>query len=186
MPKAVRYLGWAATIAAIVVYIVMLAVTQPHLAALAGGEPIFDMRPFGYDFGIAQEILQRLGSNGALYYETVQHRLDFAFPILLVLALIFWLIAAARRWQGYGLPLSSVGLGFILLIAIIACAADLGENAAVSAMLAVGPDSLTQGMVNTASTFTMAKFFFSTVAYVELVILVAGPWVVGLLHRMRR
>jgi hypothetical protein len=40
--------------------------------------------------------------------------------------------------------------------------------------------------VNTASTFTMAKFFFSTVAYVELVILVAGPWVVGLLHRMRR
>jgi uncharacterized membrane protein YhaH (DUF805 family) len=186
MPKGVRYLGWAATLVAIVVYVLMFTVTLPHLASLAGGEPMFDMRPFGYDFGIAQEILQRLGSNGALYYETVEHRLDFAFPILLVLSLIFWLIAAARRWQGHGLPLSSVGLGVILLIAIIACAADLGENAAVSAMLAVGPDSLTPGMVNTASTFTMAKFFFSTVAYIELIILAAGPLAVGLVHKIRR
>jgi hypothetical protein len=186
MPATVKYLGWAATGLAIVLYAVMVGITLPHLARLAGGAAMFDLRPFGYDFGTAQAILAKLGSGGIAYYENVQHRLDFAFPILFALSLIFWMIVAARRWQGYGLPLSSAALGVILTIAIIGNAADLGENAAVSAMLAVGPRNLTPGLVDTASTFTMAKTFFAALSLLALAGLALGPWVKLLIRRGRR
>lgn len=183
MPTGVRYLGWGLTLLSVAVYLAMVLVTLPHLAQLAGGMPMFDMRPLGYDFGTAQDILTRLGTSGAQYYEDFQHRLDFAFPIMAALTLIFWMIAAARRWQGHGLPLSSPVLAAMLALAILANAADLGENAAISAMLAVGPKALTFGLVQTASTFTLAKTFFSTLAYLSLIGLAVGPWVARLLGR---
>lgn len=185
MPNGVKYLGWAATAAALILYIVVLGVTMPHLSGLADGRAMFDMRPFGYDFATAQDLLTRLGKPGADYYENIQHRVEFAFPILFAIALIFWLIVAARRWQGHGLPLSSAGLAVMLLVAIIPNAADLGENAAVSALLAVGAKDITPQMVDVASTFTMAKYFFTAVALLILFILAVGPWVASLVYRKR-
>lgn len=183
MPAGVRYIGWAATVLAIIVYLAMVTVSLPHLSGLAGGEAMFDLRPLGYDFATAQNILTRLGPAGAQYYEGVQHKLDFAFPILLAITLIYWMIAAARRWQGHGLPLSSAVLAAMLAVTILANAADLGENAAVSAMLAAGPKALTLTMVQTASTFGLAKTFFSTIAYLSLIVLALGPWVARLFGR---
>ena len=183
--KGLRYVAWAITGAAVLVYLAMVFVTLPHLAAITRGELVFDLRPLGYDFGIAQDILSRLGTDGAAYYENVQHRLDSAFPLLACLALLYWVIVAGRRWQGSRLPLPGPVLAAILATVVIANAADLGENAGVSAMLAVGPKGLTPGLVEAASFFTKAKTFFSTIAYVSLIVLALGPWVVQLLKRMR-
>ena len=157
MPAGIKYLGWAITAAAVVVYVIMVTVTLPHLASLAGGVAMFDLRPLGYDFAVAQDVLARLGADGAAYYDNVQHRLDSTFALLFCLTLIFWMIAAARRWQGHGLPLGSAVLAAILATAVIASAADLGENAAVSAMLAAGSQALTPKMAETADLFTLAK-----------------------------
>ena len=180
MPPEIKYVGWAITAAAAVVYIVMVTVTLPHLAALAGGRAAFDLRPFGYDFATAQDLLARLGTDGAAYYENLQHRLDSMFPLLFCLTLIFWMIAAAQRWQGHGLPLGSAVLAAILATAVFANAADLGENVAVSTMLAAGSKALTPRMAETAELFTLAKTFFSTIAMLALVVLVVGPWVAPL------
>jgi hypothetical protein len=185
MQSGIKYVAWSLTAAAVAIYLVMAGVTLPHLASLVGGEPMFDLRLLGYDFGTTQEILTRLGVDGAAYYENVQHRLDSAFPVLACLSLLYWLIASGRRWQGYGLPLGSAVLAAILATAVIGNAADLAENAAVSAMLAAGPKVVTPAMVHTASTFTLAKGFFSTIAYAALIVLVVGPSVAGVLKRKR-
>jgi hypothetical protein len=185
MPNAFRYLAWTITAASAALYLVMVAVTLPHLGALVAGAPVFDLRLLGYGFADAQDLVARLGVDGAAYYENVQHRLDSIFPVLLALSLVYWLIAAARRWQGHGLPLSGAVLAAMLAVVAIANAADLGENAAVSVMLAAGPKALTPGMVHIASSFTLAKSFFSSVAYVSLLILALGPSVAALFRRKK-
>ncbi|HTJ58773.1 MAG TPA: hypothetical protein VL418_14570 [Devosiaceae bacterium] len=184
MPSGLRYVGWVVTAAAIALFSVMLFVTWPHLAQLAGGGAIFDLRPLGYDFRTAQDLLARLGPDGAAYYEDVQHRIDSIFAILFCLALLYWLIEAARRWQGYELPLSHTALAAILATAVIANAADLGENAAVSVMLTAGAKWLTPAMVDTASLFTLLRTFFLALSLLCLLVLALGPWVARLMpHR---
>ncbi len=95
------------------------------------------------------------------------------------------MIVAGRRWQGSGLPLPSPVLAAIMATAVIANAADLGENAGVSAMLAVGAKGLTPALVDASSFFTKAKTFFSAIAYLSLVVLALGPWVAQLVKRFR-
>ena len=185
LPNGLKYVGWLVTVAAVAAYLVMLLVTLPHLAQLTRGLAVFDLRPLGYDFLTAQDLLGRLGPDGAIYYENVQHRLGSIFAVLFCLALLYWLIMAARHWQGHGLPLGSPVLGAILAVAVIASAADLGENAAVSAMLAVGPKGLTPGMVDNASLFTLANTFFTVVSVLALVVLVLGPWAADVLKRSK-
>ncbi len=69
--RGVRYVAWVITAAAVIVYLAMVFVTLPHLAALTRGLPVFDLRLLGYDFGTAQELIARLGADGAAYYENV-------------------------------------------------------------------------------------------------------------------
>jgi len=186
LPNGLKYVGWSVTVAAVAVYLIMLFVTLPHLAQLTRGEPVFDLRPLGYDFPTAEELVTRLGPDGGAYYENVQHRFGSIFPVLFCLALLYWLIMAARRWQGHGLPLGSPVLGAILATAVIASAAQLGENAAVSRMLLAGVKGLTPGMVDNANLFTLAKTFFTTISLLALVTLALGPWVAELSRRRKR
>lgn len=186
LPNGLKYVGWFVTAAAGAIYLIMLFVTLPHLAQLTRGEPVFDLRPLGYDFSTAQELVTRLGPDGGAYYENVQHRFGSIFPVLFCLALLYWLIMAARRWQGNGLPLGSPVLGAILATAVIASAAQLGENAAVSRMLAAGVKGLTPGMVDNANLFTLGKTFFTTVSLLALIVLALGPWIGGLSRRPKR
>src|SRR4051795_2528469 len=87
MQGGIKYLGWALTAASLAIYLVMNAVTLPHLADLAGGAKMFDLRPLGYDFATAQNLLTRLAADGAAYYENVQHRLESAFAVVFCLSL---------------------------------------------------------------------------------------------------
>lgn len=185
MQSGIKYVAWSLTAAAVAIYVVMSGVTLPHLASLAGGQAVFDLRLLGYDFATAQDLLTRLGVDGAAYYENVQHRLDSAFPVLACLSLLYWMIAAGRRWQGHGLPLGSAVLAAILATAVIGNAATLAENAAVSVMLSAGAKAVTPAMVRTASTFTLAKGFFLTIAYAALIVLAVGPSVAGVLNRKK-
>lgn len=182
MPGWLRIAGWAVTIAAIVVYLIMVTVTLPHLMALAG-QPVFDLMPGGYDLATAQAIIAALGEEGRSYYAGVQHALDTAFPPLMGLTLAYWLWRAGRRWRAKGLPMRPIVMGLLVGFAFLATAFDLAENTTVSQMLAAGPEGLTEPLVNAASTFTLGKAAASTVGYTALLVLALGPWVAGLLRR---
>jgi len=180
-----RTLGWLVTVAALAIYAVMMTVTLPHLTALAGGLPMFDMRPGGYDFETAKEILTGLGIEGRNYYIGVQHILDALFPPLIALAVAYWLWRAAPRWRRAGLPMSTMALGLLMGFAFLSSALDLTENLMVENLLHVGPDNVTPSMVNVASQFTLAKSVTATIAYSALLVVGLGPFVARLLGRGR-
>lgn len=170
-----RYAGWGVTVAAVSVYVFMVTVTLPHLMALAGGAPIFDMG-LGYDLETATAILTSVGDEGRAYYSRVQHLFDSFYPPLFGLALAYWFWRAAPRWRNAGLPLPRLVLGALIGIAFLAAAFDLTENALVERMLIVGPDGLTAQLVGTASAFTVAKSVAVSIALIALLILGTGPF----------
>ena len=176
MPTWLKLAGWAVTAAALAVYAVMVMVTLPHLAQLAGGMPMFDMRPGGYDFETARTILAALGDEGRGYYALVQHGLDALYPPLIGLTLCYWFLRAAPRWRRAGLPLSPIALGMLIGIGFMASAFDMTENAAVSTMLAAGPDRVTPDMVSGADIFTRAKSITATFAYSALLVMALLPF----------
>jgi len=153
----------AATVA---VYLVMVSWSLPYIAAQAGGQMPFDMRPGGYGFEEARAFLAALSPQGNAFYRDVQHRLDLFFPGLIAATLYFAIAALlpARlgRWRYVAaLP--------VVLTAIF----DWAENAGVSAMLAAGAEGVTREMVASASRWSVLKAIVSTVAYSALLILLA-------------
>lgn len=185
MPTAWRILGWVATAGALAIYVYMLTVTLPQLAALAGGVMVFDMRPGGYDHATAVTILDALGAEGARYYAEVQHRWDTAFPVLLGVTVIFWTLVAAQRWRRRGLPLAQWIPWVLVVVAVAATVADLGENMAVAAMLATSPEAVTTAQSGLASTLTVTKSVLVTIALSALIVLAVGPWIAAAARRMR-
>ena len=174
--RAVRYGGWAVTLAAAAVYLYMLMASLPHLAALAGGAPMFDLRS-GYDLDTARALLTSLGSDGRAYYATVQHALDSFYPPLLTLAVIYWTWRFSIRWRNRGWPLPQALVLVLFGIAMLAGGMDLTENAMVGTMLDAGPDGLTAEMVARASGFTLAKVVAVTVSQTALLVLIAGSFI---------
>jgi hypothetical protein len=177
-----RIAGWAVTLAAVAVYVYMLTTTLPHLAELAGGMAMFDMRS-GYDLDTARAILAALGDDGRRYYDAVQHRLDSFYPPLVALTVVYWLWRLAPRWRRTGWPLPNAVLLSAMAIAALAAVCDLTENALVGGMLATGPDGLDAATVALASGFTLAKTVAVSVSQTALLVLIVAPFVPRLLAR---
>ncbi|MBF9234042.1 hypothetical protein [Microvirga alba] len=164
--RAGKGIAWGIVLAALVVYAVMLTVTLPHLASLAGGVPVFDLRPTGYTLAEAKTVLMALGDEGRRYYLDVQQPLDTAFPILNAAAAAVGLTAAfsGGRWRLFQL---GKGAHALLLAAICLPVAvfDLLENAMVRRLLTMDPRTISAEAVAMASGFTLAKSVAVTVAY---------------------
>ena len=77
----------AAGTAAALVYALMVGGTLPALEHMAG-QPVFDLRPRGYDQATAQSILQNLGAQGRRFYLMRQIPLDLVYPGLMALTLL--------------------------------------------------------------------------------------------------
>lgn len=148
------------------VYFWMLAVTLPHLTSLTGGLPVFDLRPTGYSFQEAQEVLLALGETGRRYYLNVQQPLDMVFPILNAAAAAIVLTAAFHggNWRYFQLGRVQHAL---LLIAICLPVAlfDLLENLMVRKLLLTDPSAVSAEAVAVASRFTLIKSAAVTFAY---------------------
>ncbi len=158
---------WLVLAAMLAIYLVMLLWSLPHLAALAGGAAMFDLRPTGYDLASATALIAALGAEGQGFYLTVQQGLDTAFPMLkaVVLILAFFRLYPARLAAPLG------------LIALVVSLCDELENAAIAAMLRAGAEGLTDEMVATASHWTQLKSAGDTLLMVLLLIGLAwGLW----------
>lgn len=142
------------------VYATMLLWSLPHLTRLAGGLPMFDMRPSGYSLAEAQAVLFALGQEGRAFYAGVQHKLDTIFPALeaLALSLAFWRLFPR---------LIAV---FLSGIALAGAAFDWLENAAVAGLLRVNVATVSADQVAVASQWTMLKSGAVTVSMTTLLI----------------
>lgn len=174
-----RWLFWGLAATTLALYAVMLTWSLPTISAAAGGLTPFDMRPGGYSLAEARAFLAALSADGLRFYETVQHRIDIAYPGLLALTLFLAIAAAAPqrlgRWR-LALALPAIGVA----------AFDWLENGAVSAMLRAGAEGLTPALVESASLWTLLKSAATTVTMTILVALLLVKAVVAVRRRLGR
>lgn len=155
-------------VATLGLYGVMLFWSIPELTRDASGLAIFDMRPGGYDFDEARVFLRALSPTGAAFYETVQHRLDAAYPILLAITLGWSILRLTPAvWGNLRYPLAATAVPGMIF--------DYLENTDVAAMLTAGADGITPEMVATASFHSQAKAW-STSAAMILLLFLAALW----------
>jgi len=161
-----KLLAWGAVLAAAAVYTCMLTVTLPHLSNLAGGVPVFDLRPGGYSFAEAKEILLALGDAGRRYYLEVQQPLDTLFPILNAATVAIVLMAAFPQGNWRYFQLGRVQHALLLIAICLPVALfDLLENLTVRELLLTDPAALSAETVATASRFSVIKSVAVTFAY---------------------
>lgn len=154
-------LFWPIVAATGVLYLIMAIWSLPRLSEVAGGRKAFDLRPFGYTVGEAQELVQALGAPGREFYIGTQHLLDSAFPALLAatFVLAFYRLLS-HRWA------------FLLSIVAVAGALfDYAENFLVRTILNLGPDKFEAALVVWASLFTQVKFLAIAAAFIALLLL---------------
>ena len=151
---------WVVVAVTVANYLVMIFWSLPLVSEMAGGSVPFDMRPSGYSYEEALAFLEAINDSGRNFYLGTQHVLDFFYPSLLAVTLAIPLIHLMPRYFGW--PLAAIAIG--------AAASDHFENSAVAVMLKLGPASITESMVSTASTWTMAKSVSTTIASAALLI----------------
>ncbi len=151
---------WVFLAGMLAVWFLMNLGTAPRIQDMAGGLRLLDMRFTGYSYEDANDFLVALGADGTALYLDVQLWLDTLFPPLLggVLFMSF-------RWLFPGK--TGVIIGTLSLTSIIV---DYLENAAIAAMLRVGPDATTAEMAATASQWTTLKWSLSLVGLVTLAV----------------
>lgn len=148
------------------VYVAMLTLTLPTLESLAGGLKPFDMRPGGYDFMSAQQLLEALGEGGRAFYLYRQIPLDLIYPGLFALAYyLAWRWLAQRAWPSWG------SLGAFAWLPVCAGLADYTENGFIAGMIFAYP-SVTEGLVTAASTATVVKTVLTTMTMIALIFMV--------------
>lgn len=149
------------------IYLVMVLVTLPRLAALAGGLHPFDLMPRGYDYSHAQDFLAAIGAGGRRYYLSRQIPLDLIYPAMFMITysgIWLWLYEKSGLTSGFtrvfaGLP-------------VIAALADYLENTLIVAMLVKFP-ALSAALVDYASLATVTKSVATAGYFIALACLLA-------------
>ncbi|MCF6344227.1 MAG: hypothetical protein L3J15_06080 [Devosiaceae bacterium] len=162
--KKIYWLIFSATIG---IYAIMLFWSLPKIMAASGGLLPFDLRPKGYSFADAQQMLNALSVEGTEFYMNIQAgMLDMIFPALLflTLALAYWLLMPEKwgKWRFLA-----------TLVALPGSVFDYLENFSIIKMLELGADNITVQNVICASTNSSYKSIFVTISLVLLLALIA-------------
>jgi|GEM_PF-82929 len=163
---------WLLVAATACVYGAMIFWVGPKLAGMSDGSAPFDLRVFGYSYGVAQAYLASLTPEGAAFYAGPAMWLDTFFPGMFALVLViggWWLLSdRALVWR---IGMALISLSYALF--------DYLENAGVARMLDQGAQAVTPELVAQTSQFTTLKFYFVEAAIGIIIVL----WV---LRRYRR
>ena len=153
-------LYWLLVLVTLVVYFVMVLWSLPLISKAAGGQLAFDLRPFGYTVDEARAFLFALSDEGAVFYSTVQHKLDTVYPALVCAVLVIPLWHLSENWSKFWRVL-------LVLIPVTGSTADYLENNAVATMLAAG--EVSDDLITTASGWTILKSSATTIAAIALI-----------------
>lgn len=144
------------------VYLLMLLVTIPRVQSYAPDATLFDLSPTGYTHSQALTLLEALGQAGRDAYLFPQLTLDFVYPGLFAICFSLMLVwVYSKRVQ----PQSN--LWYLAMLPALGGLFDYAENILIIRMLSSFPD-VTDGVVFTASAFTVLKSAFSTVSFLFL------------------
>lgn len=137
-----RLFLWGVPLVTLAVYLHLVLVLAPQLAAQSQGGTPFDLRLLGYTLAEAKAYVGQLTPEGlALYLGPIRAN-DTFFPIWMMVTLM---LPQRGRGQFWFLPALVYGL------------ADLGENLAVARLLKAGAEMQAQDVL-WASTLTQVKF----------------------------
>jgi hypothetical protein len=165
-----RLAFWFLLGATLVVYAMLIFIFGPRLDAAAGGLPVFDLRVGGYTLEEAKAYLAALTPEGREIYLGPVRWIDTLFPGLLAATLYCALVVLLR-------PRLGGAARIVALVPIIPAAFDWLENAAVAAMLRAGADGVTAQMVETASRWTVLKWWTDIpVLLATLVLALLAAW----------
>ena len=142
------------------IYALMVTTTLAYLETLSGLVP-FDMRPTGYSFDDAEQLLAALGRGGRTYYLNRQIPLDTLYPALLSLTLICALLHFGRDISDRRVVLAGIW------VALLAGLADYAENLCVALMLLGWPD-VPPTLVALSSVISVSKAILTSVAIFAL------------------
>ncbi len=163
-----RKLYWLLVLTTVFVCGVMIFWASARLDEMSTGDGVpFDLRMFGYSHAEAQEYIASLTPGGAEFYLETAMLLDTFFPVMFALALAIggWMLLIHKALV--------LRIGFATICAFYALF-DYLENFAVSRMIGFegGPEELPLLLVETASRWTVLKFFFVDAAVTVLIVLV--------------
>ena len=149
-----------------VVYFAMIFFTLPKLTGFANGLQIFDMKPNGYSFTYAKELLVNLGKSGRNFYLFRQLPLDFVYPLLFMMSNILILSFFLKK-------IGKLESWFLLvLFPVIAGVFDYLENFGLIYLLTSYP-KISEIGVRIISTFTVIKSLFTSLYFVILLFVLA-------------
>ncbi len=162
-----------------VFYGAILGYSIPLVLSFAPESVLFDMSPTGYSYDEAIILLQSLGLEGRNAYLAVQIPIDLVYPGLFAISyalLITWVLKQflprQSRWF------------FFAFVPVLAGIFDYLENAAVVAMLNGFPD-ISEVLVTSASSFTIAKSGLTTLYFVGLLVALVY-WAIWRLRKGRQ
>ena len=104
----------------------------------------------GYDLAYANLLMESLSTSGLNYYQYVLLPLDYLYPLLLSIFFFLFFKKVTGNW-------------LIALLGFLSMLLDFVENTLVLVMLR--SNSLTEELVNTASTFTLLKGYSYLINY---------------------
>ena len=147
-----------------VVYGTILGYSIPLVLSFSPESILFDMSPAGYSYAEAIELLKSLGLDGRNAYLTIQIPIDLVYPAMFGVSyalMITWILKQ-------GLPKHS-RVYLLAFVPVLAGLFDYLENASIVAMLYGFPD-VSENLVTSASSFTIAKSGLTTLFFVVLLV----------------
>jgi len=172
MNRAISFLQRAASGKAVlilfvltnVVYAAILGYSIPLVLSFSPESILFDMSPAGYSYAEAIELLKSLGLDGRNAYLTIQIPIDLVYPAMFAVSyalMITWILKQ-------GLPKHSRAY-LLAFVPVLAGLFDYLENASIVVMLSGFPD-VSESLVTSASSFTIAKSGLTTLFFVVLLV----------------
>lgn len=108
------------------IYGIMIFITMPKLQAGVNGLPVFDMRPMGYTYEEANELLGLMDIKTKEFYQNIQLPLDIIYPFFLALySALFYIKISKIKF------IKSIGI----FISCLVCIFDYCENIGIFIML---------------------------------------------------
>lgn len=162
-----------------VFYVAILGYSIPLVLSFAPESVLFDLSPTGYSYDEAIILLRTLGLEGRDAYLAVQIPIDLVYPGLFAISyalLITWVLKQFLPRQSR--------LFFFAFVPVFAGIFDYLENATIVAMLNGFPD-ISEVLVTSASSFTIAKSGFTTLFFVGLLVALVY-WAIWRLRKGRQ
>lgn len=160
-----------------IVYFTMILITIPKLNSAEKNITIFDVRPAGYNYPEAIQLLTDLGEKGRNTYLWQQIPLDLIYPGLFAISNCLILAYFLNK-----LNLLNSKFIYLTFIPVLSGLFDYLENFCIITMLKSFPD-ISENLVQLASFFTVSKSALTVIYFTTLLIILLSVGYSRFIHK---